>query len=375
MPASRDRQPGCTANQAFTGKGLEICTGDGPASHTAPPAVFPARAGGRKRTALVVSTLGFLLVAAAIDRQASLARLGSMPDSWREELFDKLRRFDLVLTPEQRASVLQIDSYIQSLEPERRLEALAAARRFHAWLGTLPENVRDDILARPPGERMSEIRKLLAKHPIPHTETPRLLQLIEIGEYSPFELASIYRIWQALTDAERKQIERLPPGPRRAEELFHRGQKKGIERETIPADFDERHWVAYVEAALKKRPIFLLEELKKKGETARREQILRRQAVNAYLIAHPTPQVTPERLEQFAASFPEWIQASFDPFPPDEARRWLSVAYRLVFPPGSEIKRAVAGSPGTGVPRTANPPTHAKPAPNQTPLKTEPSPF
>jgi hypothetical protein len=69
-------------------------------------------------------------------------------------------------------------------------------------------------------------------------------------------------------------------------------------------------------------------------------EILRRQAINYYFIQHRPPAVLPERLADFVAAFPPWLQNAFDPYPPDEARRRLTIVYRLVFPSPAEMKAA-----------------------------------
>ncbi len=298
------------------------------------------------RGAIVIgSALATLLIAAGLDRQANLDRLAAMPAARREALLDQLRKFDLILTAEKRDEVRKLDRKIQELEPDGRAEALAVMRRFHDWLDTLPDNTRDDLLARSPGERIAEIKKLLARYPVPRIDTPRFLQIGEIGEFSPFELASIYKIWQALAARERKTVEQFQLGPRRLEALFAQGVKKGIPRETKPADFDDAVWIARMEAQFKKfRPLFFVDDPKNKSEL-RKSEVLRRQAINAYLLQHPPAAVKAERLDQFAASFPAWVQPTFDPLPPDEARRWLTAVYRLVFPAPEEIKPAAPSAP------------------------------
>lgn len=344
----------------------------GPAANDLPmhqDARFPTRLC-RRRWALPASVFATLLAAAGFDRDANLARLATTPRERRESLQKNLRKFDLVLTPEQRAAVIQIDRKIQDLEPDEQAAYLAALRRFHNWLASLPDNKDDLVLAKPPGERMAEIKKLLANHPVPRVDTPPFLRIVDVGEYSPFELASIYKIWDALTPVDRKAVEQVPLGPRRLDALFKLGAAKGIDRETKPPDFDEARWLARSEAQLKNRPMFLLDEFKNKGEKAdaRRAEILRRQSIN-YFYAMANRQrdaATPERLEQFAATFPSWIQSSLDAFPPDEARRRLSAVYRLVYPLPAEIKPpagpgAAAKQPSPGPPAKSPGPASKKP--------------
>ena len=144
-------------------------------------------------------------------------------------------------------------------------------------------------------------------------------------------------------------------------ELFRLGKAKGIEREIKPSDFDEDQWLADTEAHLSlKRPALVLEDLKNK-EDARRAQILRRQAINYYFLNRKQMAVKSDRLAALVAAFPTFVQSSFEQYPPDEAQRRLTIVYRLVFPPGEEMKPVLrqhhrppggpGSTPGTSVPR------------------------
>ena len=79
-----------------------------------------------------------------------------------------------------------------------------------------------------PGERMELITKLVKDHPVTHAATARFLQFVDVGDYSPFELAAIYQIWHSMSPAERQQVEKMPR--RAATEGFPpegRGQARG----------------------------------------------------------------------------------------------------------------------------------------------------
>jgi hypothetical protein len=97
------------------------------------------------------------------------------------------------------------------------------------------------------------------------------------------------------------------------------------------------------------------DDVKQKNQ-GRYAEILRRHAINLYFLAkeqrEPIKRVSPERLDQFIASFPPWVQSAFEPYPPDEARRRLTIVYRLVFPYPNEIKPAarVPAAPGGAPP-------------------------
>ena len=60
---------------------------------------------------------------------------------------------------------------------------------------------------------------------------------------------------------------------------------------------------------------------------------MRRLAINLYFLEQPPPgQVDPQRLAQFFAAMPPWVRTSFDSYTADEARRRLTLVYRLLFP-------------------------------------------
>jgi hypothetical protein len=167
-------------------------------------------------------------------------------------------------------------------------------------------------------------------------------------------LAAIYKIWQVLAPNQRQAIEKKAGTPQRLQDLFRLGKTKGIDREIKPPDFDEDQWLAETEKHLReKRPTLILEELRKKADP-RLPLIMRRMAINYSYLDKKQQPVNSDHLATFVATFPPFIQSSFEQYPPDEARRRLTIVYRLVFPPGQEIKL---------IPAPSAPPGAAGPAP------------
>jgi len=285
----------------------------------------------------VLVALATILIAAGVDLEANWERLRSLPAQRRQKLVDNLNRFDAVLTPGQQRAVRELDRRIHALDPAQRSEYLAALRRYHNWLNRLPDDRRDEIVRTPGSERLAAIAKLASqpRFKISRDRTPPFVQLAEIGEYTPVELAAIYKIWQVLTPAQRKEVERPVNNPVRLQVLFRIGDAKKLPREILPEGYDEQRAVAELEAFVKKgRQMLVPDELKKQARAA---EILRRQAINFFYLAAEQQgsikRVTAERLEQFVATFPWWLQPAFEAYPPDEARRRLTIIYRLVFPP------------------------------------------
>jgi hypothetical protein len=288
----------------------------------------------------LVSGLATVLVAATVDPAANWVRLRTLPRSERERLVENLRRFDLVLTREQQQALRELDRRINELEPALQMQYLVVLRRYHNWLNQLPEIKQDGLSGKPADERMALVKKLLQEYPVPKAHTKEFLKIVDIGDNSPFELAAIYQIWQKLNPEDRRQVEQVPVSQRRRDAIFRLGVKHNLPREVMPEGFDEEKWSSELESFVKKtRPVLLFEELKKKQES-RRAEIVRRQAINYHFLAKDRrpKAVTADHLAEFLKSFPPWLKASFDHYPPDEARRRLTVVYRLVFPPGSEVK-------------------------------------
>jgi len=299
----------------------------------------------------------------------------------RQELLESLRRFDQRLRPDQQRAARAIDDRLGAMPPEERDAYLRVLRRHHNWLASLPEPIRDELLSLPTTERLDRMRSLFAKYPLPSDQARSPLDFIQIGGTGIFEVASLCKIWIEIAPQERKRIDELPAGERRAE-LLRIGRERKIPRALVPDDFSMEYWVDRAEARIKElregatnpndwigrleARINAAEERQADGEQ-RVPPFLHRLAVNLYLQEHkPEHPVDPVRLSRFLEAMPPWIQSTFYPFPGDEARRRSTLVYRLVFPHPEEF-----GAPGRGratdvPPATAAPPK-AAPSPASAP--------
>lgn len=329
-----------------------------------------------------ISASAVVLVAAAAEPDVASDRLRDLPLEGRSRLLANLRRFDLELTPEQQTAARNIDRRLAGLSPGQRVRYELILHRYHAWLETLPENRQVELASKPAAERMALVRKLVGRYPVPTADTQEVLRVIEAGAWSSFELASAYRIWQVLNPTQRARLDRMNEIVRHEALLKMGGRlKPQIPHETIPGDFNEAKWLDAVRNYLRAvRPILLpdqsdrnrLEEAarrkaellepparKKVEDAVRRKEavrrrILRHQAINLYLAHSGLKSVDSHRLSLFLTALPAWIQTSLDVLPPDEARKRLTLAYRLVFPHPQEIdsNRKPAGNK-TESPRSA----------------------
>jgi hypothetical protein len=322
-----------------------------------------------------------LLAGAADELEAARTRLQGMSPKQRDALLEALRRFDLQLSSEQQKSVRELDQQIAKLPFEDRVHYLAVLRRYHNWLDTLPETVKDDFLGRPPEERMTHLKSLTSKYPIPQEKTPYWMQFAEVAGGSPFELAAVFKIWHDLAPDQRREIEKLATVAQRRDKLLEFGRSMRVFREVIPVDFRVEEWIPKVEAkidelrgsdpelrtAIARAENKLAAKNKGEGKIRVHPPILRRLAINLYLLSQDPPRsVSQARLDEFFAALPPWVHSSFDSYPADEARRRLTLVYRLVFPYPSEFQpaRGSAKSPGASTKtKTGSPPPQLPPTP------------
>ena len=352
---------------------------------------LPARA----LAILVVPAVAALSIGAGDVPDDARARLQNMSPRQRTELADALKQFDLQLTPDQQKSIREIDQQISKLSAEDQVHYLAALRRYHNWLDSLPETVRDNLQAKPPGERMAQIKTMISKYPLPRESHPHWMQFAEVAGSSPFELAATFKIWQELTPRQRREIESLPAGAQRRSRLIEYARDLKLFREFRPRDFHVDDWISKVEAKIADISAYdpelksavakaeLASKRKNEGkEPASRivSPLMRRLAINLYFLEQPTSRpVDPQRLAQFFAAMPPWVRTCFDSYTADEARRRLTLVYRLLFPkdefkparPGMSVSTGSAASKASPSPA---PPVPAAPKKESTAPKAPPAP-
>ena len=338
----------------------------------------PAHPTTRPRIFAIGLGLAVVVIAGAATLDAGRQRLQRIPPADREALRESLRRFDLRLNADEQKAVKALDARLASMPDDERDAYLAVLRRYHNWLHQLPPRYRDGILAEPPDRRLARIREVAAKFPPPGHEPQTGLDFIQLGGTGTFELAALCKAWLALSPADRKAIDGLEAGKRK-EELARRGRSLDIPRELRPHDFDEAHWIEEAEARIRDiratspGPRDWISKIEEKFEQGgpnaaepppRVRHFMRRLAVNLYVEEHKLERpVDPGRLEQFYGAMPPWIQSAFSPYPGDEARRRLSLIYRLIYPYPEEFRPS-----GPARPAPANPARpQAAPKPAETP--------
>jgi len=356
--------------------------------------ISPRLLQGRFLAVTAVPVLLTLLSGADDVRDDPISRFQSLSPQQRSEISETLRRFDLQFAPEQQKAIRDLDQQIQKLPVEDRAHYQTVLRRYHNWLDSLPETVKDNLLAKPASERMAQVKTLIVKYPLPPEKTPFWMQLTNIAGGSSFELAAVFKIWQALTLQQRQEIERSPTPAQRREKLFEFGHDLKIPREIRPADFHAEDWIPKVEAKILElretdpelnaavtKPAVVKAEAKAEAKARARQMMLRRLAINLYFLEQKPPNpVTAEHLTDFFNALPPWVRTTFDSYPPDEARRRLTIVYRLVFPYPDEFRPARTSAAPTGgstkkatISGAPSRPTPAPPPPTPVPAKREES--
>ncbi len=286
-----------------------------------------------------IAAIATILIAATVDPDAGWQRLRDLPRSERQRLIDNLQKFDMLYGPAQQKKIQDLDRQINALEPERRTEYLVTLRRYHNWLRQLPDLKQSEIKEKSPAERMALVRKFVGEQPNSSQSAIRFIQFVDAGDHSPIELAKLYQIWNALSAEERQQVqkqtENMAPAARQ-QQLLNREKRLKPGPEPKIAEVDEAAWISDFRTWLQKnrRPLLNLLDAEPGGA-----DLLRRQATNFHFLQNrgQVKPVATDRLAAFLAAFPPWLRSTFDHYPPDEARRRLSVVYRLVYPPGTEI--------------------------------------
>jgi hypothetical protein len=75
----------------------------------------------------------------------------------------------------------------------------------------------------------------------------------------------------------------------------------------------------------------------KKADPAKQEKARRRIATSYHFLEKPPAAVNPVHLMRFEAALPPWYRGQFDHLPPEEARRRLTILYRLIYPAPAEM--------------------------------------
>lgn len=335
-----------------------------------------------------------------------LNRLKSMPLEHRRQLAQNLERFDAMGAADRKA-IRVLDGELADQNDHDRERYLAVLRRYHLWLQQLPKERRDEINAAPPEERMTLVTKFRAEEQasVARRRTPLFLQVVDLGDMSPFDVAQWLKIWYKLSLSEREAFERRPRSPRpwrlRFEESLDPSRKiKPPERQFTSAQeedlvrrmmrkpeyrFGLPDWIREMvmsrenpeatDGAETRKPESRPESRDRPAPSGRngrmgfnRRALVHGLAGNYHFIEEPPAKVEPSNLFRFLATLPKGIAESYNYLPPEEARRRLTILYRLIYPfpedmPTTETTSDPPGAPAAEPTGKAGPPL-PKPAPD-----------
>jgi hypothetical protein len=303
-------------------------------------------------------------------------RLRSMPREQRLALWEKLKEFD-ALGPTEKSAIQSLSARIAQLPLAEQANYWSVLSRYLHWVQGLSEEQRNELNALPPSERMRMVTKLRAQErmaPSPRT-VPLFLQVVDFAVMSPFEMAHRIKAWIDLTPEQRAEIEAMPLQADQQKHLAELAQHVRLESSGRIAKADEDALLAKMDAnpQLKTWLSNLQKKAdpteKKKGDSTKAEKIRRRAAANYYFLDKPPATVEPGRLMRFEAALPPWYHGEFDHLPPEEARRRLTILYRLIYPSPGELPethkatnpQSTAPAPTAGTPRSSPIPPPPRP--------------
>ena len=350
---------------------------------------------------LLLIGLGCLALGAGEDDAVARdrARLLAMPLALRRRLWDNLQTFQKLDAP-TRDAVRALDRAVNAKTDAERAQYYAAARRYHVWLRGLDPDTRAKIDEAPRNTeaRLKAVSAVLARigNRARPADRPPILRMLDLRSRSPFELAFDIKVWQALDAAQRDEVLQTEFPAQREARLAAFARKLKIEEVKTPTPAERVKLYERVAAGLKNNNI--PSDLASFGVApevaeANPQMISRMRtfvADNFYFREHPPhDSVHPDRLVRFMEAMPDWIRGRIEPLSPTEARRRLTILYRIVYPAPAEIpvpkiaaeaKAAAqaagnadvkAAAPGTknAAPKAVAPPQ--TPAPSATPNPTQ----
>jgi hypothetical protein len=320
-------------------------------------------------------TLGLAALAASPaspgDEAENLRQLQAMPRERRIALSENLERFDK-LDPAERAAIRKLDAEIARKDPVEQARYRSLLRRYHLWVNGLSDEERAQLKAAEGTEaRFNLARKIRLKELEGGPPGPRVagIRTGDLGLLRPYEAANLLRIWKHITPARKLELERQRDrGSLFKEILGHQALVGAFQ--SFPAAEEKR-----LEARLdgdetyKKQisPFIRRPEVNaKKAEAAPKWAAFQRlnqlRFAEFLYFEEPKPKaVSRPNLERFSASCPNWLHEMVDPLSPDDARAYLTILYRLLYPEPGEMPAEARPARGSAEPK----PSTAKPGSNK----------
>ena len=281
----------------------------------------------------------------AADELSNLRQLESMPRERRMALDDNLERFDKLDSAEQ-ASIRKLEAEISRKDPIEQERYRTLLKRYHSWVNSLPDEERVELKAADGTEsRLKLVRKFRQREKAAGAigSGPKVfgMRTGDFGLTGPYEAAQYLRIWKVLTAQKRLEIGRLPD--RKAQFRAIAAQQKSVgvppqpfphaeeARYEAPLNADDNFKKQLGTLANRITPFAKKTEVNPKAEPPHSRFELRF-AEFLYFEEHKPRAVPQANLERFSASCPAWFLETLDPLSPDDARAYLTIVYRLIYP-------------------------------------------
>ena len=275
------------------------------------------------------------------DESENLRQLEAMPRERRVALSENLERFDK-LDPAERAAIRKLDAEIARKDPVDQAKYRALLRRYHLWVNGLTEDQKDKLKAAEGSEaRFNLASGFRLKEKGSRSIHPNVsgIRSGNFGIMGPYEVAHLLRIWRLISPQQKIEIERKEPLKRVIEAIREQQRVKGVANQPFP-EAEEKRYHAQIERdeALKKllpQPQAPNKPQNKAKAAPRLDDL--RMAEFLYFEDHKPKAVSQGNLERFSGSCPHWFHEMLDPLSPDDARSYLAIVYRLLYPDPGEI--------------------------------------
>jgi hypothetical protein len=274
---------------------------------------------------------------AAAPEAANANRLRSMPREERLALFEKLKEFD-ALSSAEKAAIRALNARIIQLPADEQANYWSVLRRYHHWVQELSDEQRNQLNSVPLNERMKVITRLRTEERASSRPgyLPLFVQVLDFSAMTPVETAHRIKAWLELTPEQRAEIEQIDGAAEQQRRLAELAQHVKMPSPGRITKAEEDAILAKIEASPQWKNSPLLGPLKK-GDAAKQEKARRRIATSYQFLEKPPPAVDPTRLMRFEAALPPGYRGQFDHLPPEEARRRLTILYRLIYPVPAEM--------------------------------------
>ena len=270
--------------------------------------------------------------------------------------------FDKLDVAEQ-GKIRRLDAAIAAAEPVRQARFRALVQNYHLWFQGLTDEQRTALLGTADlGERFQLARKYrLAENAGSKRSGPRLAKIRtgDFGLIGPYEMAYFLRIWAELPPEKRAEVEKKPldkiPGELRAQ-----GRTLKVRNDPFPPE-QEKAYDAKLEADDEFKPLVepmirRAEQAARKGEVAKKAETTQKRfehpfAEFLYFEENRPRPVDPANLARFAESWPDWMRAMTDSLAADDARDYLAIVYRLLYPAPKEMPEPPKPTKGQAAPK------------------------